>query len=452
MGWLLGQFGKDRFNASNFVVASKEFFPDKYDQSELAARALFRRTCEWMHIDPADVKLEFYQPTHRPGLARSLVRPSLDWAGLFQLSAERNVVRVDVTLLTLPESLLAVYAHELAHQLLLGSKRICPDDRDHELVTDLTVGFFGMGVLNANEALTNSYRLDRRGEERGRLGYLTPTIWGYALALCAWLREEEKPAWANWLRPRVRRVFRRCLSHLRRTQDAEVVEGGQFAESERIELLKVEYPEFAKAEPDGFELNAGSQIEDAATEDDDSAAPHEDPVVLLVEAAQHIEAGEWESACRCLDAALEIEPDNGAACQQRALVLLELDLFDEAMRDAQAAVRLEPDDSESYLARGAAYVKVRQYELAIDDLTRYLDEEDYRSAAGRFASRGYYLRGLAYAGLRDFSRAVKEYGLAINRWPDWPEPYEARAEAHEFLGHSQLARNDREQARRRATP
>lgn len=149
---------------------------------------------------------------------------------------------------------------------------------------------------------------------------------------------------------------------------------------------------------------------------------------------------------------IRLEPRNGTAYQQRAWVLIELGLSPEALKDAETAVRLEHDDSESYLARGAAYVKVRRFESAIADLTRYIKDVDEPVASGRHASRGFYLRGFAHSGLRNFSKAIKDYGRAIRRWPDWPEPYEARAEIYELLGKTKRADADREQARRRATP
>ncbi len=47
--------------------------------------------------------------------------------------------------------------------------------------------------------------------------------------------------------------------------------------------------------------------------------------------------------------------------------------------------------------------------------------------------------GLAHAGLGDVQKALKDYNRAIRLWPDWPEPYEARAEAYKFVGDSARA-------------
>jgi tetratricopeptide (TPR) repeat protein len=460
IGWLLGQFGRERLKNASMVVPARQFFPDRYDNSERAARALFDRTCAFMGIDPAGVELVFYQPTHRPGFARSLVRSHLGWAGQFKLREGSNVVEVNVTYLPLPESLLAVFAHELSHQILLGSKRICAEDQDHELVTDLATVFFGLGIFNANESFTDHFRVNRRGDEILRTGYLTPRIWGYALALCAWLRNEKKPAWAGWLRPAIRKTFRRSLTYLLRTGDAQVVEGGQLDDAGRVSLLKIEYPELARADtistepadPQNGELNEDRNARTdlkVATDFDTRGA---ESAELFYEASQYVEAGEWCKAKECLSKVICLEPDNGTAYQERALVHLELRMFDDALHDAEAAVRLEPNDSDSYLARGAAYVEVRQFENAIADLTQYINDEDFLAASGGHASRGYYLRGLAFAGLGNLQKAIKDYDRAIHRWPDWPEPYEARAEAYESLGNSKLARADQDEARRRATP
>jgi tetratricopeptide (TPR) repeat protein len=459
VGWLLGQFGRDRLQNAEMVVPARKFFPDRYDNSEDAAGALFDRTCSFMGIDRAAVELVFYQPTHRPGLARSLRRSQLSWVGQHELRDERSIVRLDVTLLPLPELVLAVFAHELCHQHLLGSKRIRAEDRDHELVTDLATVFFGMGVFNANHSFRDRYRIDRRGGELLSVGYLTPVIWAYALALCAWLRGEESPAWGDWIRVGLRKTFCRSLAYLVRTGDATVVDGGELDENARMGLLKVAYPGFARSEfvaakeVDHHDPEAPHNAEiQSANDDCEVDSEGVDSVELLLEASQDIEAGKWDAAIERLNDVLRREPENGTAYQQRALVYLEMEKFDDALLDAEAAVRFEPDDLESYLARGAAHIKVGRFDEALVDLTRYVDEEDVHATDGRRPSRGYYLRGLAQAGLGNYQRAIQDYGRAICRFPDWPEPYEARAEAHEHLGNPERAHADRDEGRRRAMP
>src|SRR5262249_46679267 len=91
MGWRLGKYGGDRLLEADMVVPARTFFPDHYDNSEAAARALFDRTCTFMGIDRAAVELIFHQPTHRPGFARSLRRSDMSWAGQFESRESSNI-------------------------------------------------------------------------------------------------------------------------------------------------------------------------------------------------------------------------------------------------------------------------------------------------------------------------------------------------------------------------
>jgi tetratricopeptide (TPR) repeat protein len=241
------------------------------------------------------------------------------------------------------------------------------------------------------------------------------------------------------------------------TGDAQVVDGGELDVGSRVSLLKVEYPEISTAEwipSDEADSNESESEANQADLEDSTAAGGEgtESTELLLIAADCIEGGEWAKAHACLSELIRIDPENGTAFQQRVWARLELGMFVEAREDAEAAVRLEPDDIESYRARGAACIKVGQFEQAIVDLTRYVVEEDSKTSVGERPSRGYYLRGLAYAGLGVIQAAIKDYGRAIRRWPDWPEPYEARADAYEQIGKPKLAQADRDEAHRRAAP
>ena len=66
--------------------------------------------------------------------------------------------------------------------------------------------YLGFGVLAANSTTV------RRA--------LPARVWGYALALFAWVRDETKPAWADYLRPDPLSSFRGGLRYLRRGGDS----------------------------------------------------------------------------------------------------------------------------------------------------------------------------------------------------------------------------------------
>lgn len=447
-GWLLARFGRERFERTQTITPEQQVFPDGYDNSEEAARKLFDKTCQFMGVDRSTIELIFHQPEHRPGLSRALIRRRPDWAGLYHRDEdERSVVVIDALLLPLPETLLATFAHELAHELLKGTQ--VADEHDHELVTDLTCAFFGMGIFNANDSYESQFRIDLQGNEIGQLGYLTPHMWSYSLALRTWLLVEADVGWSNWLRPHIRKMFRRFHKYLLRTADAKICDG-QLNSSERIELLRHEFPDYFLreiTEPDddhygGAEPNNNGQVE--FNENGEESA------YLLIEAHHLMEAEEFEAALECLDEAIQLDSDNGEAFQQRAMAKIELGLVADAIEDANHAVLREPDDPESYFVRGAARVKAEEFQKAIDDLTRFLKTCDDSYGYDLNKSRALWLRGLAKAGLDSPVEAIKDYDSSIREYRDWPEPFEARAKAHAALGQLELARADELEAQRRA--
>jgi hypothetical protein len=141
----------------------------------------------------------------------------LNWSGLYAAESQKVRIRIDSSHLDDPESLVATYAHELAHAHLLGQGRILPDEPDCEPLTDLATVFFGLGIFGANVAFRQeSYFLgNHHATSQSRQGYLTVEQWAYALALFACLRGEQRPAWVRYLRHNVRGPCRAGLACLK---------------------------------------------------------------------------------------------------------------------------------------------------------------------------------------------------------------------------------------------
>jgi hypothetical protein len=230
MRWLTDQFGIDRLLKARLVLPTEEFFPGPYERDLACASRLFERLCDYMGVDPKSLTLELCEDEAMPGAA-----------GLYELR-ERSIVWIAQSQLREPKLLLATLAHELAHHLLLGGglltydpvadaatrqqlacgRRLTPDMSDHEQVTDLLPVFLGVGIFAANatlrisswtEGLTSytSYSVQ---------GYLPATIFGYALAIFAFLRREDSLDWVEHLRPDPAGSFRSGLRYLRKTGDS----------------------------------------------------------------------------------------------------------------------------------------------------------------------------------------------------------------------------------------
>lgn len=206
MRWLAGQFGLNRLLRTAVVLPDDQWFPDDYAGTPEDARRFLDRIARFMEIDPSSIQLEICEDTEMPGAA-----------GLYQ----PGLIRLAEGMLADPVALVAVLAHELAHDLL-RSRGLLETDFDAEWVTDLLPVFLGLGVFTANATLRE------KSEHSGhiswwsirRRGYLNSCVIGYALALFAWLREERNPEWAKFLRLDAAHTFAAGLRYLEATGDS----------------------------------------------------------------------------------------------------------------------------------------------------------------------------------------------------------------------------------------
>jgi hypothetical protein len=112
-------------------------------------------------------------------------------------------------------------AHELAHVRLVGEGRIMREEFDNELLTDLTTVAFGLGVFLANTPRNWDSDLKKWPDsDLNRPEYMSPPMFGYALAHLAWHRGEEWPDWAGYLNWSVRGEFKQALRFLQKTGDS----------------------------------------------------------------------------------------------------------------------------------------------------------------------------------------------------------------------------------------
>jgi hypothetical protein len=206
MRWLAGQFGMNRLLRADVVLPDDQWFPDSYEGTPENARRFLDRIAGFMQIDPSPIQLEIREDTEMPGAA-----------GQYQ----PGLIRVAKGQLDDPPALVAVLAHELAHDLLCGRGAL-KDGLDAEWVTDLLPVYLGLGIFTANATLLE--KCERHGHHSWwtmrRRGYLNSCTIGYALALFAWVREERNPEWASFLRLDAAEYFVAGLRFLGATGDS----------------------------------------------------------------------------------------------------------------------------------------------------------------------------------------------------------------------------------------
>jgi hypothetical protein len=219
MSWLGEQFGLDRWRSGAVVLPTDEFFPEPLDGSEESIRTMLDRVCGYMDISPDTVEMHLYSENRETELGAGcrIVAEGTGSAGRYR-EDERIHVAIEQSHRDDPFSLAATMAHELAHSHLLGSGRVSREEPDQEPLTDLATVYFGMGVMVAN-AIIREASVGWHGWRIGRQGHLMETDFAYALAVYAWVRGEEKPAWAPSLRLNVRSYFKDSLRYIQRTGD-----------------------------------------------------------------------------------------------------------------------------------------------------------------------------------------------------------------------------------------
>jgi hypothetical protein len=212
--WLSEQFGAALLR-NPVVLPTADYFPASYSGSAAELTDLIRRLCKHMDVDPSLIETERFDSAEMPYAPYSGTSLAGDWG---QRNGKTMIgLRKDV--MDSPRMLVAVIAHELAHQRLDGEGRVDASRRDREQLTDLATVYFGLGIFTANAALEFQARvigsLTERAWSAQRLGYLDERMYGYALARYASLRLEPDPSWARYLDTNPRSYLRQGARYLR---------------------------------------------------------------------------------------------------------------------------------------------------------------------------------------------------------------------------------------------
>lgn len=221
MQWLIDRLASENLRSIEMITPSDEHFPDAYTGAEGEVERVFGYVCDQMGVPRESVELALFDG----------VRPSpfiYDGRGTAlgvyeQRSAEtsRHTVWIERKLTAEPLRLIATAAHELAHCILLGNGLLTGSEADHEFITDLLPVVKGLGIFCANAALVLENHAFMQGswQSVSKAGYLPSRMFGYALAVFAWLRDEHRPAWSGHLRGDPQSALKSGLTYLRKTND-----------------------------------------------------------------------------------------------------------------------------------------------------------------------------------------------------------------------------------------
>lgn len=220
--WLAEEFPSSAFNDRPVILPTHEFFPDDYDQTKRSAWKMLDRICDYMGVNPRLVQLRIFRSQDDLGMVNERGDAiSVSAAGTYEEDGDgKFIIRINQSQLREPMQLVGTFAHELAHARTLGEGRAMSEEYDNELLTDLTVVHFGLGIFLANVP-RNWAGDDSRWPNTNlrKPEYMSPPMFGWALAHLAWFRGEAKPAWAKHLNASARANMKQGLRYLRESGD-----------------------------------------------------------------------------------------------------------------------------------------------------------------------------------------------------------------------------------------
>jgi tetratricopeptide (TPR) repeat protein len=150
----------------------------------------------------------------------------------------------------------------------------------------------------------------------------------------------------------------------------------------------------------------------------------------------HMERGNLDRAIAAYDQAIQLNPKNGIAYNQRGVCYRRRGDLDRAIGDFDEAIRSDPNNAIQYANRADCYEQKKSYDRAIRDYDEAIRlNPDYL--------RAYNDRGICYYWKGDYARAIRDYDQALRLDPSHELARQNRAAASEKLGGEALRTNAR---------
>ena len=228
LSWLIERFGADRILNAPRVLPTNEFFPETYNGIPEDLPVLFARVCHYMGADPSRFRLERFTESERP-----------EALGMYYEAEQGSpTISIKDEILADQESVIAVMAHEIAHDLLLGSKLLNGDEEDHEQLTDLLPVALGMGTFHCNTAIKQKSGIEGQISywQISKSGYLTASLCGYAMGVIEYLRQSKTTPSVKYLGIDASEAMRSGFRYLQKSGDCLI----DRHHPERIDLPQLE--------------------------------------------------------------------------------------------------------------------------------------------------------------------------------------------------------------------
>lgn len=221
--WLLMNFGGDSFyKNSGLILPTVEYFPAMVTSGESAARTTFSQVLKHAGMEewPVNLVMQSEDPDRVVGPSLLIQSKDHNPLGTFSVSENHEVtITYNPKVVSNPMSMVATFAHELAHYLTGYAKSSPPGGWENwEFATDIAATFMGFGIFQANSAFNfKQYSTpDGMGWETTGAGYLTVAEHSYALAVFLKLKNIDPKIAMPHCDPNVKHNLKKALKELDR--------------------------------------------------------------------------------------------------------------------------------------------------------------------------------------------------------------------------------------------
>lgn len=236
VSWILNEFGQSRIRTCNVLTRHSLVFPNRATDLD-RLKQLNQQLCDHLLLSKEKIELTLFDQT--------LDRSFDGVVGYYEKDNDAHLISIDKSQMVDLENLVATLSHELCHVPLIGFGLVDANEYDHEPLTDLLSVFLGVGIFSSNCAIVESYGFEgvTSSWQIGKQGYFSMPMFGYAWALFAYIRSEDRPEWVNELRLDVRDAYKKSkqwlefhgypnLSTVRTTTARPISIRGSFIENE----------------------------------------------------------------------------------------------------------------------------------------------------------------------------------------------------------------------------
>lgn len=211
VAWIVKEFGREHIHQVECLLPTSARLAEYRGGTDDEVIEYFKEITRDLGLDPEKIVFSIEDNLEADDGGPALGLYTEPEEGRFSIAMAANQ-------LSDPSELAATLVHELCHVHLLGHRRVDIESPDHEPLTDLLCVFMGYGIIVANTTLYE--RTDGLGAYRyrqsGRQGYMSMSMFGYALALFARLRNDDGHEWRRYMRADVRDAFNHSLRFFQR--------------------------------------------------------------------------------------------------------------------------------------------------------------------------------------------------------------------------------------------